>query len=236
MQYTTQPQIAMMVKDAGVDSTGVSIQYLLGLIVSTKKAHIIIQHYGADIREIVSAAKNGDLHKLESITKTDEVKISGAIELATRYFKSKSSRIKINEPWKAAKQVEWLRTEPQELFCVMSLNTRRSLIGVDIISKGTLNASIVHPREVFKSALKRNAAVVILIHNHPTGSTIASTEDVTMTRRLVDCGVLMGIQVIDHIIVGENERYNSFKESMPQLLNTPGTRHRTYSHTSKTEL
>jgi DNA repair protein RadC len=92
----------------------------------------------------------------------------------------------------------------KEHFKLIILNTRNRIIGVSDISTGTLNASLVHPREVFKEAITRSASSVVVAHNHPSGDTQPSEEDIRITRRLVEAGKIMGIEVLDHIIVTRN--------------------------------
>ena len=98
----------------------------------------------------------------------------------------------------------------KEHFRIAILDTNQ-IIAIENISIGTLNASIVHPRDVFNIAIKRNANSIILIHNHPSGDPQPSNEDINITHRLVEVGNLVGIKVLDHIIIGDN-RYISFKE------------------------
>jgi DNA repair protein RadC len=104
-----------------------------------------------------------------------------------------------------------LQDKTKEHFKLVLLNTRNKIIDISTISVGTLNASLVHPREVFKSAVTHSAASIILVHNHPSDDPEPSIDDVTLTRRLADAGRLMGIEVLDHIIVTK-KGYTSFKE------------------------
>ena len=115
------------------------------------------------------------------------------------------------EVYQAAKQLLALHEEPEEHFCIFCLNTKNKIVGVHTISIGTLNASIVHPREVFKAAMLNNASAIICFHNHPSGDPEPSREDIETTRRLVEAGEIMGIKVFDHVIIGE-QRYLSMKE------------------------
>ena len=96
-----------------------------------------------------------------------------------------------------------LRREKREHFLVLLLNARHEVAGKDTISIGSLNASIVHPREVFKPAVLASAASIILVHNHPSGDPEPSEEDLAITKRLVEAGELLGIGVLDHVIVAE---------------------------------
>ena len=94
-----------------------------------------------------------------------------------------------------------LRKEQREHFLVLLLNARHEVIGKETVSIGSLNASIVHPREVFKPAVLQSAASVVLLHNHPSGDPEPSEEDTAITKRLVQCGELLGIAVLDHVII-----------------------------------
>ena len=104
-----------------------------------------------------------------------------------------------------------LRDEPGEVFAIICLSTKHRVIAYHEVSRGTLDATLVHPREVFKAALLANAAAIILTHNHPSGDPTPSADDVGLTRRLVEAGTLLGVDVLDHIIVGDG-RYYSFRE------------------------
>jgi DNA repair protein RadC len=104
----------------------------------------------------------------------------------------------------------FLRYETKEYFLALHLDGKNRVVCIDIVSTGSLNQSIVHPRELFKTALLSSAAAIILIHNHPTGDPMPSTEDITITRRLMDAGDMIGIKVLDHIVIGDS--YYSFSE------------------------
>ena len=98
---------------------------------------------------------------------------------------------------------EYLADVDREHFLTLLLNTKNGIVGVNTTSIGTLNSSLVHPREVFKPAIIANSAAVILVHCHPSGDPTASNEDLEITRRLVEAGKLLGIEVLDHVIVGD---------------------------------
>ena len=95
---------------------------------------------------------------------------------------------------------------------VICLDTKNQPINICTVSVGTLNSSLVHPREVFKTAILSNSNQIMLAHNHPSGISAPSSEDKAMTSRIKDAGVILGIELIDHIIIGSNE-YFSFKEN-----------------------
>lgn len=101
--------------------------------------------------------------------------------------------------------------ETKEVFICLHLDGKNRIICMDLVSIGSLNQSIVHPRSVFQTACISNAAALILIHQHPTGDPSPSSEDISITRRLNEAGELMGIKVLDHIIIGDGE-YLSFVE------------------------
>ena len=98
----------------------------------------------------------------------------------------------------------FLRHETKEYFIALHLDGKNRIAAIEIVSVGSLNQTIVHPREVYKTALLSSAAALILIHNHPTGDPTPSQEDIQITRRLIDAGELLGIKVLDHIIVGDH--------------------------------
>lgn len=101
-----------------------------------------------------------------------------------------------------------LSNDASEKFGILSLNTKNEVTGIHVLSMGSLNVSIVHPREVFKAAILNNAASIVCFHNHPSGDPTPSAEDVEINQRLVESGELLGINVLDHIIVGDNRHFS----------------------------
>lgn len=106
---------------------------------------------------------------------------------------------------------EILRGYDREVLCVVNMQSDLTPINMNIVSVGTLNASIIHPREVLKSTILSNAAAVMLFHNHPSGNLLPSQEDIETTDRMQQLYSLMGIQLLDHIIIGNGNRYYSFQ-------------------------
>ncbi|MDX9872961.1 MAG: JAB domain-containing protein [Clostridia bacterium] len=100
----------------------------------------------------------------------------------------------------------------REHFVIMCLDTKNKVNALNVVSVGSLNAAMVHPREVFKPAILANAASIIMGHNHPSGNTTPSREDRELTGRLVEAGKLLGIEVIDSLIIGDDGNFLSFKE------------------------
>lgn len=103
-----------------------------------------------------------------------------------------------------------IHEEPEEYMYMICMNTKNKIIGIFEISHGTVNASLVTPREVFQKALLANAVSIILMHNHPSGDCTPSRQDIEITTRLTEAGKVVGVEVLDHIIVGD--RYSSLKE------------------------
>lgn len=102
--------------------------------------------------------------------------------------------------------------EDREIFLVMMLNTKNQVIGLHKAHVGSLNASVVHPRDVFKSAVLNNAASIIVSHQHPSGDSTASLEDIQVTKRLAEAGKILGIELLDHVIVTHTGKHISLKE------------------------
>ncbi len=115
------------------------------------------------------------------------------------------------EAYNAIKIITNVQEEAQEVFGILILNIKNKIVAVHEISRGTLNASIAHPREVFKPVVLHNAAAIVCFHNHPSGDPEPSKADIEITKRLVEVGEIMGIEVLDHIIVSD-DRYVSLKE------------------------
>jgi DNA repair protein RadC len=141
------------------------------------------------------------------------VTVLASMELAKRI----STRLRaglpaVTSPADAASLVmEDLRHKMREHFQILLLDTKHKVVGIEEISIGSLNASLIHPREVFRPAIQKACACIILVHNHPSGDPTPSREDLEVTRRLCEAGRLVGIEVLDHVVIGDG-RYISFKE------------------------
>lgn len=155
-----------------------------------------------------------ELCKIDGIGISKAAQIKASLELGIRISSAKPIRYKVTNPWDIYKYyMDSLRYLNKEIFKIILLNTKNEIICDIDISVGTLNMSVVHPREVFREAIKRSSNKIILMHNHPSGNIEPSNEDKNVTSRLVKCGELIGIEVIDHIIIGDG-LYYSFKENM----------------------
>lgn len=141
--------------------------------------------------------------------------IIAAIELGKRIAtKPKRKKINIKSPGEVASLfLEEMRYLKKEYFKVLLLNTKNEIIMIETISVGNLNSSVVHPREVFCTAIKKSACSIIAVHNHPSGNPEPSRSDVDITQRLAESGELLGIKLIDHLIIGDGN-YVSLKEKM----------------------
>jgi DNA repair protein RadC len=154
-----------------------------------------------------------ELSEIKGIGPSKACQIKAVVELSKRFaMAGPEQRATIKSPADVAgilmEDMRYLNTEH---FKVVLLNTKNSVLAVETISVGGLNSSIVHPREVFKPAIKRSCASVILAHNHPSGDPSPSNEDINVTRRLYEAGNILGIEVLDHIIIGD-WKFLSFKE------------------------
>lgn len=155
-----------------------------------------------------------ELCEIDGVGLSKATMIKAALELGIRVASIKPNKYKVKNPWDIYKYyMDSLRYQKQEIFKVVFLNTKNEIISDVDVSKGTLNSSLVHPREVFREAIKRSTNKIILMHNHPSGNIEPSNEDKSVTSRLIKCGELIGIEVIDHIIIGDG-LYFSFKENM----------------------
>lgn len=154
-----------------------------------------------------------ELTKVKGISMAKACAIKAAVELGKRIGGIKSiDKVFIRSPRDVANLLmNEMRYLKKEYFRTIQLNVKNQVLAVEDISVGSLNSSIVHPREVFKGPIRRSSAAIILIHNHPSGDPSPSREDIEVTRRLYEAGKLLGIDVLDHIIIGDGI-YTSLKE------------------------
>lgn len=144
-----------------------------------------------------------DLGNLRGIGSAKAGVLVAAFELARRALeKGASARPVISGPTDAMPFLADIRDQRREFFVCLYLNARNQVIHKEVVSIGSLSASIVHPREVFQAAVQSAAASVVLAHNHPSGDVTPSKDDLDLTRRLVQAGEIMGIEILDHVIVG----------------------------------
>ena len=152
------------------------------------------------------------LMQIQGIREVKALQLLASVELSKRVIKSKVYHAPILKPEDV---IEWFEFEygvlQQECFIALYLDTKSKLIAHRVLFKGTLNESTVHPREVFKEAFLQNANSVLIAHNHPSGDCTPSQADFEVTYKMVHVAITMGVHLVDHIIVGQNQYY-SFKE------------------------
>ena len=179
----------------------------------------------ADLLATVGGVSSLGRHAAERLTRAPGVgpsraaRLLAAVELGRRVLAGpRLSRPRLASP---AAVAGYLLPDhaghPEERFGVLLLDTKHRAIRSVPISRGTLDASLVHPREVFRAAADHAAAAVVLFHNHPSGDPAPSVDDVQLTRRLVEAGELMGIAVLDHVVLGD-ACWHSLRESTPGLF------------------
>jgi DNA repair protein RadC len=213
-----RPREKMLKKGAG----SLSNAELLALIIrtgdtATKKSAIdlardIISHFGDNLREL-GIADIGEICSIRGMGPAKASGIKAAFTLASRF---QSRKLENLDRFTSPRQVfdyfhHEFRDSRKEYFLTLLLDGKNRIIRRVQVSEGSLNQSIVHPREVFIPAVKESAAAIILVHNHPTGDPAPSSEDIAITRRLREAGDIMGIRVLDHIIIGDGE-FVSFVE------------------------
>lgn len=154
-----------------------------------------------------------ELKEINGIGEAKTAQILALAELSKRFnsFQSGEELIISSPKDVAFYMMKEMNNLKKEYFKIIMLNTKNMIISIKDVSVGSLNSSIVHPREVFVEAIKNSSSAVILCHNHPSGDCTPSKEDMAVTKRLKECGDLIGIEVLDHIIIGR-KKFISFKE------------------------
>lgn len=200
-------------------SSHLSNQELLAILLGsgTKKESVmglssrLLMHFEG--LKLLSEATIEELLSIRGIGQAKGVTLLAALEVGKRIHQYKpEERYVIRSPEDGADYVmEEMRSLNQEHLVALFLNTKNQVIHQQTIFIGSLNASIVHPREIFREAVKRSAASVVCAHNHPSGDPSPSQEDIHVTRRLVEAGKIMGIELLDHLVIGNN-RFISLKE------------------------
>ncbi len=200
--------IAIIIRNGTVDCSAIQMaQHLLGQAGQMKE----LSRWSID-----------QLTQMKGLGPVKAMQILAAFELGRRLFMETDARTerKIRCPQDVS---DWLEPElrflQKEHFVCIFLNTKHVVIGRETLSIGTLDATLVHPREVYKAAIQRSASSIICVHNHPSGDPTPSSEDVMLTKRLIEAGSLIGIDLLDHVIIGDG-RFASLKEL--GLINTMG--------------
>lgn len=180
--------------------------------ISVKELSSNILNNLSDISDLKNISLN-NLRQIKGIGEVKAIKLLSAIELGKRvYYERNITKIKMSSADKIYNYMkEELKDKKQEYFYALYLDSKKNLIEKKLLFIGTINKSIVHPREIFKYAYLLSAASIICIHNHPSGDSLPSKEDILMTKHLVEIGRVQGINIVDHIIIGSN--YYSFYEN-----------------------
>ena len=197
-----------------------SNEELLSILLNSGTKDMSVKNLACNI-----LSKTTSLNDLKNISFQDLINIKGVgsakasiilsfVELSRRMNMSVESinKVKLNDPKKVFEFYRFKISRFQEEFYCIYLDAKKRVIEQKLLFIGTVNHSMVHPRDVFKEAYNSNSAFIICIHNHPSGDVNPSLDDVKVTQRLVEIGNLMGIRVVDHIIVSENNYY-SFLEN-----------------------
>jgi len=162
--------------------------------------------------ENISRASIEELSAIKGVGLAKAAQLKASFELAKRKKDNDGKQMSVKSHHDVIKLVrQRLKDKKKEHFLILCLDTRNNLIKISSISTGTLDTNLVHPREVFKEAIQSLSSSIILVHNHPSGSPEPSEADIDITKRIVETGKVVGIDVLDHIIVTENKSF-SFKE------------------------
>ncbi|CAG9611568.1 hypothetical protein BACCIP111899_00740 [Bacillus rhizoplanae] len=168
-------------------------------------ANRILHHF--DGLRMLKDATIEEMTSIHGVGMAKASQLIAAFELGRRMVRLEyQNRYNIRNPEDCARyMMEEMRFLQQEHFVCLYLNTKNQVMHRQTVFIGSLNASIVHPREVFKEAFRRAAASIICLHNHPSGDPAPSREDIEVTKRLVECGKIIGIEILDHIIIGDHK-------------------------------
>ena len=202
-----------------VGPENLSVQELLALVIGRgipkKSVMMIAQELISRFGNVqaISRATLEELSQIKGIGIAKAAQIKACFELARREnLDTVEENFDVKSPEAVFKLINSsIKDKAKEHFKLILLNSRNKKIGISPISTGTLTTSLVHPREVFKEALSHSAASVILAHNHPSGDPEPSEDDLKITRKLVESGKILGVEVLDHMIIGKDKFY-SFRE------------------------
>ena len=201
-------------------ASSLSNEELLSILLNSGTKNISVKNLASII-----LSKTNNLKDLDKLSYHDLINIKGVgsakasiilsfLELSKRINmeENKINNIKLNDPSKVFDYFKYRINKDQEEFYCIYLDAKKKVISYKLLFVGTVNHSMVHPRDIFKEAYKLNAAFIICVHNHPSGDVYPSLDDINVTKRILEIGNLMGIKLIDHIIISENNYY-SFLEN-----------------------
>ena len=157
-----------------------------------------------------------ELNKIKGIGEVKAIELIASIELGKRIFLNKNNKLKklvnAKDIWEDSKYL--FNNLKQEYFYALYFNNKQELIERKLLFMGTINNSVVHPREIFKEAYKVSASSIVCMHNHPSGDINPSREDIRFTENIVKTGYIQGIPILDHIIVGEDSFFSFYDNNM----------------------
>ena len=204
-----------------VGASSLSNEELLSIILKTGTKNISVKDLSRTVLNEIHDITNlrdityNKLIKIKGIGSVKAIELLASLELGRRvYYTSLKDKVKLNNSSLIFNYFKNLFiNETQENFYALYLNTKMELISYKLLFKGTINTSVVHPREIFRHAFLESAYSVIVIHNHPSNNTTPSNEDTELTNKLFEIGNIMSIPLLDHIIIGK-DNYYSFYENM----------------------
>lgn len=195
VSFLVNEELIMLIIGSGTKALPVDVM-------ARKMAETILD---VDTDKIVSA-----LVKIKGVGDSKALAVAAAIELGRR--RNEHLKAHINSPESIIPFVRNYSVSKKEHFIVVTLNGGHEIIQIHVVSVGTLNKTLIHPREIFTEVFKENAAAIILCHNHPSGNCNPSDDDIETTRELVKASKILGIPILDHIII-DSESYFSFAEN-----------------------
>ena len=203
-----------------------SNEELLAIIIKTGTKGISVKDIASEILKTIHNINNLDnininsFSKIKGLGKVKTIEIMASIELGKRIFlaKEETNKIQYDNPKTIYLYNKYLfSNKKQEYFYCLYLDNKNRLIERKLLFMGTINRSIVHPREIFKGAYLTSASGIICMHNHPSGDIKPSNEDIYLTKALINIGKIQGINIVDHVIIGDNSYY-SFYDNKKDLF------------------
>lgn len=193
---------------------------MLAIILKTGSKKYNVKEVALNILTLITDISNLDqvgintLMKIDGIGKVKAIEIKAALELGKRVYSNQKNilGIKLNDPEKIYDYFySVFKNKKQEYFYVLYLDTKGKLIQNKCLFVGTINSSLIHPREIFKEAYLVSANGIICVHNHPSGDSMPSKEDMMVTKKIKEIGIIHGIKLIDHIIIGIGNYYSFYQ-------------------------
>ena len=216
--YVTQPTLSLAVKRVESELGMPIFERKKNPITLTPAGEIyinkikLIKRIEQDLEDEINDLKRSESETQEVSHETQEAPVKYANEIIRVKQVVSESTLPITKINSSCQVVEWLQQEysdeSQEVLILICLNTKNVITDFSVVTRGTLNQSIAHPRDIFQRALLSNARSIILAHNHPSGDVTPSRNDNETTNRIKKCGDLMGIALLDHIIIGDNNYYS----------------------------